>query len=310
MPDLNRDLTFASFLFPKAAEGVGLLEQAVLAERLGYDLVAVPDHADWPHYVDGWTLAAAVIGRTTSIEVFSGVSALALREPPAVLGKAAWSLDRIAPGRFHLGIGTGALPGITSIGGPEWTGRESVDRLREAIEVIRILWSGKEEASYEGTYYTLREAKLPDAPTPGLDIWIGGVKRGMRRLTGQVADGWFPGYLNIDPDPVIEETKHLDEEILAAGRQLSDVRRVYNTIAKKVQTKSEGFLIGPASQWIEELTWAALELGFDTFLLGDRDTTVAGLQRFAEDIIPAVKANVAAARAGAATISSVATARG
>jgi alkanesulfonate monooxygenase SsuD/methylene tetrahydromethanopterin reductase-like flavin-dependent oxidoreductase (luciferase family) len=300
MPDLHRDLTFASFLFPKAEEGAGLLDQAVLAEQLGFDLVAVPDHADWPQYVDGWTLAAAVVGRTSSIEVFSGVSALALREPPAVLGKAAWSLDRIAPGRFHLGIGTGALPGITSIGGPEWAPRESLDRLREAIEIIRLLWSGAEEASYEGTYYTLRDAKLPAAPTPALDIWIGGVKRGMRRLTAQVADGWFPGYNNIDPDPAIEETKHLDDEILAAGRQLADVRRVYNTIAKKVQPQSEGFLVGPASQWIEELTWAALELGFDTFLLGSRETTVEGLHVFAEEIIPAVRANVAAARAGAA----------
>jgi hypothetical protein len=114
---------------------------------------------------------------------------------------------------------------------------------------------------------------------------------------------------NVDPDPVIEETKHLDEEILAAGRQLNEVRRLYNTIAKKVQPASEGFLIGPASQWIEELTWAAVELGFDTFLFGNREATVEGLHLFAEEIIPAVKANVAAARAGAAPIASAASRR-
>jgi alkanesulfonate monooxygenase SsuD/methylene tetrahydromethanopterin reductase-like flavin-dependent oxidoreductase (luciferase family) len=309
MPDLNRDLTFASFLFPKAEEGAGLLDQAVLAEQLGFDLVCVPDHVDWPQYVDGWTLAAAVIGRTTSIEVFSGVSSLALREPPSVLGKAAWSLDRLAPGRFHLGIGTGAAPGIVSIGGPERSPGEQYGRLREAIEVIRLLWSGGEVATYEGDYYSLHEAKLPAAPTAALDIWIGGVKPGMRRLTAQAADGWFPGMFNVDPDPVIEETKHLDDEILAAGRQLDEVRRLYNTIAKKVQPASEGFLIGPASQWIEELTWAAVELGFDTFLFGNREATVEGLHLFAEEIIPAVKANVAAARAGAAPIASAASRR-
>jgi alkanesulfonate monooxygenase SsuD/methylene tetrahydromethanopterin reductase-like flavin-dependent oxidoreductase (luciferase family) len=178
MPDLNRDLTFASFLFPKAEEGAGLLDQAVLAEQLGFDLVCVPDHADWPQYVDGWTLAAAVIGRTTSIEVFSGVSSLALREPPSVLGKAAWSLDRLAPGRFHLGIGTGAAPGIVSIGGPEWSPAEQFGRLREAIEVIRLLWSGGEVATYEGDYYRLRRRR---ASTSGSEASSRGCADSRRR---------------------------------------------------------------------------------------------------------------------------------
>jgi alkanesulfonate monooxygenase SsuD/methylene tetrahydromethanopterin reductase-like flavin-dependent oxidoreductase (luciferase family) len=110
MPDLRRELTFASFLFPTAETGAGLLEEAVVAERLGYDLVVVPDHADWPHYVDGWTLAAAVLGQTTSIRVCAGVSALALREPPAVLAKAAWSLDRLFPGASIWGSGRARCP--------------------------------------------------------------------------------------------------------------------------------------------------------------------------------------------------------
>jgi alkanesulfonate monooxygenase SsuD/methylene tetrahydromethanopterin reductase-like flavin-dependent oxidoreductase (luciferase family) len=306
MPDLHRELTFASFLFPTAETGPGLLEEAVVAEQLGYDLIVVPDHADWPHYVDGWTLAAAVLGHTTSIEVCSGVSALALREPPAVLAKAAWSLDRLFPGRFHLGIGTGGLPGIRTIGGPARSPREQLERLREAIEVIRLIWSGREEpVSYEGRYYTLSEASIPEAPSPGLDLWIGGAKPGMRRLTAQAANGWFPGMFSIDPEPVTEDTNHLDAEILAAGRRLEEIRRLYNTITKKVQPASEGFLIGPASQWIEQLTWAALEFGFDTFIFGVREAPVEGLHLFAEEVIPAVKANIAAARsaAGASPVS-------
>jgi hypothetical protein len=74
---------------------------------------------------------------------------------------------------------------------------------------------------------------------------------------------------------------------------------VCNTIRKKLHPQSEGFLVGPAQQWIEELTHLAVELGFDTFVIGDRDTSVEHLHRFAEDVIPAVRANVAAARQAA-----------
>jgi hypothetical protein len=68
---------------------------------------------------------------------------------------------------------------------------------------------------------------------------------------------------------------------------------------KKLQPQSEAFLFGPAEQWIEELTFLAVELGFDTFVFGDRDTTVDHLHRFAEDVIPGVRENVARSRATA-----------
>jgi alkanesulfonate monooxygenase SsuD/methylene tetrahydromethanopterin reductase-like flavin-dependent oxidoreductase (luciferase family) len=295
-----RPLTFGSFLFPKASEGPRLLDQAALAEELGFDLIGVPDHADWGHYIDQWTLMSAVIGRTSRIEVFGAVSALALREPPFVLAKAALSLDNLAPGRFHFGLGTGALPGIPSIDGPQWTPAESVDRLREAIELTRIAWSGVSPASYAGRYYRLTEATLPPAPSPGLDIWIGAVKPRMRKLIAQAADGWIPGMFSVDPDQIVIEVDHLDAELEAAGRPRSAVRRVYNLIAKKIQPTSNGFLVGPPEQWIDQLTQIALDYGFDTFLFGDRDATVEHLHIVADRIIPQVRANVAAAAQGVA----------
>ena len=159
----DRELTFGSFLFPKASEGPDLLKQASLAEDLGFDLVVVPDHVDWGHYVDEWVLMAAVLGRTQSVEVFSCVTSLALREPPAVIAKAAASLDRIAPGRFHFGLGSGVAPGIASIGGPLWEPREAFERVREAIELTRVMWSGQERGTYTGRYYQLNDASLPPA---------------------------------------------------------------------------------------------------------------------------------------------------
>ena len=295
MPTPHRDLTFGSFLFPKAAEGPGLLRQAELTEELGFDLIGVPDHPDWGHYVDQWVLMSAIIGKTSRIEVFSAVTALAMREPPAVLAKAALSIDALAPGRFHFGIGAGNLPGITSIGGPHWAPAEAFDRVREAIELTRVMWSGDAPGNYDGQYYQLSEATLPPRPSAGLDIWIGAVKPRMRRLIAQAADGWLPGMFSVDPEPVRVEVEHLDAELEAAGRPLGSVRRIYNTIAKKLQPASEGFLVGPAEQWVDQLTDIALTFGFDTFLFGDRETTVEHLHIFAEQVIPQVKANVAAA---------------
>jgi alkanesulfonate monooxygenase SsuD/methylene tetrahydromethanopterin reductase-like flavin-dependent oxidoreductase (luciferase family) len=301
MPPPYRPLTFGSFLFPKASEGPGLLRQAALTEALDFDLIGVPDHADWGHYIDQWTLMSAVIGHTSRIEVFGAVSALALREPPFVLAKAALSLDNIAPGRFHFGLGTGALPGIPSIDGPQWTPAESVDRLREAIELTRVAWSGVSPATYTGRYYRLNEASLPPAPSPGLDIWIGAVKPRMRKLIAQAADGWIPGMFSIDPDQIVIEVDHLDAELEAAGRPRAAVRRVYNMIAKKIQPTSDGFLVGPPDQWVDQITQIALDYGFDTFLFGDRENTVEHLHIVAEEVIPQVRANVeSAVRAGAA----------
>jgi alkanesulfonate monooxygenase SsuD/methylene tetrahydromethanopterin reductase-like flavin-dependent oxidoreductase (luciferase family) len=298
MPAPYRPLTFGSFLFPKVSEGPGLLSQAALTEELGFDLIGVPDHPDWGHYIDQWALMSAIIGHTSRIEVFGAVSALALHEPPFMLAKAALSLDSLAPTRFHFGIGSGALPGITSIEGPQWTAGESVDRVREAIELTRIAWSGQSPASYSGRFYRLNEASVPPAPSPALDIWVGATKPRMRKVIAQLADGWIPGMLTVDPDQIVLEVDHLNAELEAAGRPLSAVRRVYNTIAKKLQPESAGFLVGPAEQWVDQLTEIALDFGFDTFLFGDRDTTVEHLHIFAEQVIPQVRANVASALTG------------
>src|ERR1700712_1980429 len=105
---MTQPLQFGTFMFPRSQDGRALLDQAERAEQLGYDLIAVPDHPYNPDYLDEIALLAAVVGRTSSIQVLTDVANLALR-PPAVLANAAHTIDRLAPGRIQLGLGTGGM---------------------------------------------------------------------------------------------------------------------------------------------------------------------------------------------------------
>jgi alkanesulfonate monooxygenase SsuD/methylene tetrahydromethanopterin reductase-like flavin-dependent oxidoreductase (luciferase family) len=294
---MTHPLTFGTFLFPRTVDGRNLLDQAAQAEDLGYDLIAVPDHPYNPAYIDVIALLSAVVGRTSSIQVLTDVANLALR-PPAVLAKTAWTIDRLAPGRLKLGLGTGGLwDQIAALGGPRWQPREARERLAEAIEVVKLLWSGRPDVSYKGRYYELDHPLPLDPPQQPIELWIGSSGPLMRRLTAQTGAGWIPSGQRLDLDSVRSDSEHLDAELAAAGRDPRSIKRLYNAFfGHKLQARSEGFLTGPAAQWVDELTRLALEFDFDTFVLGDREEPEAHLRIYAEEVIPKVREQVAAAR--------------
>ena len=91
---------------------------------------------------------------------------------------------------------------------------------------------------------------------------------------------------SVDPEVTRIEVDQLDEALDAAGKPRGAVRRVDNMIAKQLQPRPEGFLVGPADQWVEQLTQVALDFGYDTFLFGDRNDTVAHLHRIAGETSP------------------------
>src|SRR4051794_1271730 len=103
MPDYGRDLAFGYFLVPNAADP--LLDTALELERAGFDCVGVQDHPYQRRYVETWTLLAMIAARTERIRVFPDVANLALRSP-AVLAKAAATLDVLSGGRCELGLGS------------------------------------------------------------------------------------------------------------------------------------------------------------------------------------------------------------
>src|SRR3954471_3806731 len=140
---------FGVFPTPVAEERDAVVEQVLAAERFGLDLVGIQDHPYQRRFLDTWALIAFLAARTEKVRFFPDVANLPLR-PPAVMAKAAASIDLLSDGRFELGLGAGAFwEGIGAMGGPAMSPAESVDALEEAIDVIRMVWSGERSVSYD-----------------------------------------------------------------------------------------------------------------------------------------------------------------
>src|SRR5689334_6461698 len=103
MTDYGRDVQFWVFPEPVAARLVEIFSLVGFADREWLDLVGIQDHPYQRRYLDTGMLMATVLARTERITVFSDVANLPLR-PPAVMAKAAASLDVLSGGRFELGL--------------------------------------------------------------------------------------------------------------------------------------------------------------------------------------------------------------
>ena len=292
MPN-GHNIKFGYFLIPNA--DAPLLSLAQEAERLGLDYIAIQDHPYQRRFVDTWTLLSMIAATTSRIGLFPDVANLPLR-PPAVLAKAAASLDVLSGGRFELGLGAGGFwDAIEAYGGPRRAPGDALAALAEAIEVIRKVWSGERNLRFEGQHYRLRGAHSGPVPTHPIGIWLGVTGPRALKLTGQVADGWVPSFRG-DLKKIAEMTQQLNEAAGEAGRDPASIRRILNVNGVITDGSTNGMLRGPVNQWTDELTNLSVTYGFDTFIFwGEGD---GQLQRFAEEVVPATRAQVSAEYAG------------
>jgi alkanesulfonate monooxygenase SsuD/methylene tetrahydromethanopterin reductase-like flavin-dependent oxidoreductase (luciferase family) len=277
--DYGNPVRFGVFINPiaLAEHSLGV---AVLADDLGFDLIGLQDHPYQSRFLDAWTLLTAMAMRTKRIQVFPDVANVPLR-PPAILAKAAASLDLLTGGRVELGLGAGgSFDAIKAIGGPMRTRGESVDALEEAIQVIRLMWSGQRGASFEGKYYQLAGVHAGPPPAHPIGIWLGAYKPRMLSLVGRAADGWVPSLGYAQPADLLEGNTRIDEAAVAAGRDPKAIRRVLNA---------------GADVPVELFTSLTLEHGMDTYVIAGLEEPDA-LRWFTSDVIPAVREAVAKAR--------------
>jgi alkanesulfonate monooxygenase SsuD/methylene tetrahydromethanopterin reductase-like flavin-dependent oxidoreductase (luciferase family) len=295
MPDYGHDLLFGVFVPPLAQQANEVLALARRADEAGLDMVSAQDHPYNPQFLDTWTLLTSIAAATSRVRVLPNVANLPLR-PPAMLAREVATLDILSGGRAELGIGAGAFwDAIEAMGGPRRSAGESVAALREAIGVIRALWTPGRGARLSGDHYSLTGAKPGPFPVHDIGIWVGSYKERMLRLTGELADGWLPSSPYAPPQQLAGMNAIIDEAAVAAGRSPRDVRRLYNISGSFAGDGSE-FLQGPAKVWAEQLTGLALDEGISGFILTVNDAGM--IDRFAAEVGPAVRELVAAERAG------------
>jgi alkanesulfonate monooxygenase SsuD/methylene tetrahydromethanopterin reductase-like flavin-dependent oxidoreductase (luciferase family) len=286
---------FGANVDPTAEGYAGAVRLARLADRLGFDVVGIQDHPYQPRFLDTWTLLAALVPQTERVGLVANVSNLPLR-PPAMLAKAAASLDVISGGRIELGLGAGAFwDGIGAMGGPRRTPGEAVGALEEAMGVIRMVWSGERGLRFDGRHYSLAGLNAGPRPAHDMGIWLGAYGPRMLSLVGRLADGWIPSLGYAPPERIPAMQRRVDEAARAAGRDPSAIRRVYNVMGRVGPGPVRQLLQGPASHWVDELTRFVLELGLQTFVFWPLEDPERQLEAFAEDVIPGVREATASA---------------
>jgi alkanesulfonate monooxygenase SsuD/methylene tetrahydromethanopterin reductase-like flavin-dependent oxidoreductase (luciferase family) len=307
---------FGISIVPAVAALDGIRSLARTADEAALDLVGIQDHPYQGRFLDTWSLIPMLLAETKRISVFTDVANLPLR-PPAVMAKAAASLDVQSGGRFELGLGAGALPGqIASMGGPPRTPGESVEALEEAIDVIRLMWSSERTVSFEGTYYRLDEAHPGPQPAHPIGIWVGAFKPRMIGLVGRKADGWLPSLGVLTREELRAANELIDATARQAGRDPRSIRRVINVQGligeEPPPTRSSlpvGYLAGeplagPPEWWVETLAGFVAD-GFDTLVFWPVDPKPVQVELFAGEIVPRL-----AGLAGAYSPSTAASRRG
>src|SRR5512134_2582555 len=198
---------FGYFLIPYA--DAPLLSLAQEAERLGLDYIAVQDHPYQRRFVHTFTLLSMIAATTSRIGLFPDVANLPLR-PPAVMAKAAASIDVLSGGRFELGLGAGGFwDAIEAYGGPRRSPGDALAALAEAIQVIRKVWSGERNLRFEGQHYRLCGAHSGPVPAHPIGIWLGVYGPRAIKLAGQMADGWVPSFRG-DLQAIANMSRQLD----------------------------------------------------------------------------------------------------
>ena len=293
-PGSKRELLFGISPTPYAASYPQIVEQVLAAERLGLDLVGIQDHPYQRRFLDTFALIADLLARTRRLRFYPDVASLPMR-PPQMIAKAAASLDVMSGGRFELGLGAGGFwQAVEGMGGTVHQHGERLPALEEAMHIIRgALDVGPERRVVrgEGPFYPI--PGYPPGPPPAhrVEIWVGAMRTGALRLIGRLADGWIPGGGVSAISQFPELTARIDEAAQAAGRDPRSIRRIVN-MAGTITTgaRGEGPLDGPLDQWVDTLSSWALELGLDGFLLWTPDEGTEQVERFAAEVVPAVRA--------------------
>jgi coenzyme F420-dependent glucose-6-phosphate dehydrogenase len=177
-----------------------LVENARRAEEAGFTFALISDH--YHPWVDRqghspfvWSVIGGIAQASRTLRLGTGVTCPTIRTHPAVIAQAAATSAVMMPGRFLLGVGTGENLNEHILGDHWPAPDERLERLEEAVEVIRLLWQGGYK-THRGRYYTVEQARiytLPDEPPP---IAVAASEPLAAELAGRIGDA----FVGVSPD--------------------------------------------------------------------------------------------------------------
>jgi probable F420-dependent oxidoreductase len=213
------------------------IKMALRAEEAGYDFITCDDHMIYPFGApfgeegqeygihEAWTAMAYVAGATSRIRVSHMVLVITFRGP-GLLAKMGATLDLFSGGRMDLTVGAGWFEReFRAFNFPWENHRERLEREREAVKMVRSLWT-EPRVTFEGKYYRLENAEVTPKPLqkPTPPIWIGGDSKASMELAAEMGDGW-----------------------LVHGHQPHEIDKMFQSIRPMLGDKVEGFGLGAAT---------------------------------------------------------------
>lgn len=179
-----------------------LLDQARRAQDAGFEALSISDHFHPWNAEQGqsgfvWSLIGALSQAVPGLPVASMVTCPIIRINPVILAQAAATSAVLLDGKFNFGVGTGENLNEHVWGAPWPPAKERLERLREAVSLMRLLWSG-DNVDFEGRYYRAVNARiytLPERPPP---IYVSGLAPLSTKLAAEIGDG----FVTVKPDLV------------------------------------------------------------------------------------------------------------
>ncbi|WP_185998995.1 TIGR03557 family F420-dependent LLM class oxidoreductase [Novosphingobium aerophilum] len=290
----------------------GLIENAIAAERAGFDFVSISDHYHpWlfaqGHSSFAWSVLGAIAHATSKIDITTGLTCPIIRYHPAIIAQAAATIAVMSDNRFSLAVGAGERLNehVTGNLWPSIPERHAM--LEEAIDIFRLLWSDGAH-SFQGAFFTLDHAQIFDLPSEPIPVILGVSGPASLELARSKADG----IMTTDPKAAIANSSpegpryvevalayaHSEEE----GRKIAHERFRFSAFDWSVNSEIptvEGFeaatkfvrpddladkiTAGPDADKHLETISKAIDAGFDHIVLTGIGPDQAGFQRFFEE---------------------------
>ncbi len=183
-----------------------------LPPSLSHDLISLLNNSSFTHLFipeawghDAFTQVAVMSRYTSELILGTGIVNLYSRSP-ATLAQTAASLFELCEGRFILGLGLSGPIVIQDWHGIDYHHPSPIQRTREYLEVLRLIFSGERVDYDSGKIFSLKGFRIRSFETPlEIPLYLAAMGSKNVQIAGELADGWFPIWTSFTEIPSSKE---------------------------------------------------------------------------------------------------------